>query len=230
MEERIRILLVEDELKVASFLKQGLEESGYEVVMAYDGEMGKKLALEQEFQILILDVIIPYINGLELCKLIRSHQIDTPIILLTALGTIHDKLQGFETGADDYIVKPFDFKELLARIRALLKRKVQIKELSNQLQFADLILDLDTQTAFRKGVEIQLTAKEYALLEYLMRNPKRVIKRDELESKVWGLNFSPNTNVVDVYVTLLRKKVDKNFELKLIRTQIGKGYILDDKV
>jgi two-component system, OmpR family, copper resistance phosphate regulon response regulator CusR len=119
---------------------------------------------------------------------------------------------------------------LLARIRALLKRKVQIKELSNQLQFADLILDLDTQTAFRKGVEIQLTAKEYALLEYLMRNPKRVIKRDELESKVWGLNFSPNTNVVDVYVTLLRKKVDKNFELKLIRTQIGKGYILDDKV
>jgi two-component system, OmpR family, copper resistance phosphate regulon response regulator CusR len=230
MEERIRILLVEDELKVASFLKQCLEESGYEVVMAYDGEMGKKLALEQEFQILILDVIIPYINGLELCKLIRSHQIDTPIILLTALGTIHDKLQGFETGADDYIVKPFDFKELLARIRALLKRKVQIKELSNQLQFADLILDLDTQTAFRKGVEIQLTAKEYALLEYLMRNPKRVIKRDELESKVWGLNFSPNTNVVDVYVTLLRKKVDKNFELKLIRTQIGKGYILDDKV
>lgn len=225
----MKLLIVEDEPKVAAFLNQGLSEQGFETDVVYDGQMGLKMAQRNSYDIILLDVIVPYINGIELCKSIKESQPNVPIIMLTALGTTDDKLSGFDAGADDYLVKPFEFKELLARIRALLKRSGGQQPTANKLKVADLELDLDKKRAARNGKVIDLTAKEFSLLEYLMRNKGRVISRAEIAEHVWEVTFDTGTNVVDVYVNLLRKKVDKEYEVKLIQTRIGSGYILSEE-
>jgi len=224
----MHILLVEDEPKVSSFIKQGLEENKYSVDIAYDGNIGLQLAMRNNYDLMIFDVIIPYMNGIELCKEVRNQENNTPILMLTALGTTEDKLTGFDAGADDYLVKPFEFKELLARIRALTKRASGAVEANRILKIADLELNLDRKNAVRGNKKIELTAKEFSLLEYLMRNKGKVISRAQIASKVWEVNFDTGTNVVDVYVNFLRKKVDKDFEPKLIHTQIGMGYIIKE--
>lgn len=227
----MNILVVEDEQKVAAFLKNGLEEQGYVVDLAYDGYTGEKLALSKVYNIILLDVIIPMTNGIELCKKIKATKPDTPILMLTALGTTDDKLAGFDSGADDYLVKPFEFKELLARIKALTKR-LQTKQSNNfqpnVIKVADLQLDLDRKVALRGDKVISLTAKEFSLLEYLMRNKGRVISRLDIAEHVWDINFDTGTNVVEVYVNILRKKIDKEFPNKLIQTRIGLGYVIQD--
>ncbi|HYG04679.1 MAG TPA: response regulator transcription factor [Chryseosolibacter sp.] len=228
----MQILVVEDEQKVAAFLKNGLEEQGYNVSLAYDGYGGEKLATSNPYDLIILDVIIPGINGLELCKKIKVLKPDMPILMLTALGTTDDKVTGFDSGADDYLVKPFEFKELVARIKALTKRKhakAVGENAPNILQVADLQLDLDKKIALRGNKTISLTAKEFSLLEYLMRNKGRVVSRPAIAEHVWDVTFDTGTNVVEVYVNILRKKVDKDFPNKLIHTRIGLGYMMNDR-
>lgn len=225
----MKILVVEDELKVADFLRKGLEEQGHFVELAYDGQMGEKLALRNEYDILILDVILPYFNGYELCKRIRNKNQTVPILMLTALGTTEDKISGFDAGADDYLVKPFEFEELLARIRALVKRATGVLHTSTIIKVADLELNLDKKIAQRGNAKIELTAKEFALLEFLMKNKGRVVSRADIAEKVWDITFDTGTNVVDVYINILRKKLDKDFEKKLIHTRIGLGYSLDEQ-
>lgn len=222
----MKLLIIEDEPKVASFLKQGLEENGFDTDVVYDGQMGLKMAQRPNYNLILLDVIIPYINGIELCKQIKQVKPGIPIIMLTALGTTEDKLTGFDAGADDYLVKPFEFKELLARIRVLLKRSNSPLAASNKLKYADLELDLDKRRALRNGKIIELTAKEFSLLEYLMNQKERVVSRAEIAERVWEVTFDTGTNVVDVYVNILRKKIDKESDQKLIHTRIGMGYIL----
>ncbi len=224
----VRILIVEDEPKVVAFLTKGLEEHGYDVTFAYDGQMGERLATKDRFDLIILDVIIPQINGIELCRKIREANDQVPILMLTALGTTDDKIKGFDAGADDYLVKPFDFKELLARIKALTKRSTGVINSSHTLKFADLEIDLDKKFATRAGRKIDLTAKEFSLLEYFMRNSGRVVSRAAISEKVWDISFDTGTNVVDVYVNILRKKIEKGFDTKLIHTRIGMGYIFDE--
>lgn len=225
----MKILLVEDEPKVVEFIKKGLEEQGYEVDVAFDGQLGERQALKGSYDIILLDVILPFVNGYELCKKIREKNQNVPIIMLTALGTTDDKVEGFDSGADDYLVKPFEFKELIARIKALTKRTSGIIQTQNTLRIADLVLDIDKKIAQRFGKSIELTAKEFALLEYLMKNKGRVVSRPEIAEKIWDITFDTGTNIVDVYINILRKKIDKNSDNKLIRTKIGLGYILDDK-
>jgi two-component system copper resistance phosphate regulon response regulator CusR len=222
----MKILVIEDEPKVASFIKQGLEEHSYNVTVAYDGFFGHKLATENEFDVIVLDLMIPYINGLDLCKKLREEGIKTPILILTALGTTDDKVTGLETGADDYMVKPFEFKELVARIRALSKRFTDTVQLPKILKVADLEMNLDEKSVRRGGKYIDLTAKEFGLLEFLLRNKNRVVSRAEISEKVWDINFDTGTNVIDVYVNFLRKKVDKEFDRKLIQTMVGMGYVI----
>lgn len=224
----MNILVVEDEAKVADFLKKGLEENGYTVDLAYDGFIGEKLALRNDYDILILDVILPSINGIDLCKRIRDKKPSVPVLMLTALGTTDDKVAGFDAGADDYLVKPFEFQELLARIRALVKRSTGMVQTSALLRVADLELNLDKKLARRGTINIELTAKEFALLEYLMKNKGRVVSRADIAEKVWDITFDTGTNVVDVYINILRKKLDKDFDPKLIHTRIGLGYTLDE--
>lgn len=224
----MRIFIVEDEPKVAAFLEKGLNEQGYEVTVVYDGQMGKRMALQNDFDLIILDVILPFINGLQLCKIIKDERPNIPILMLTALGTMDDKLTGFEQGADDYLIKPFDFKELLARIRVLLKRNNGDKSTTQKLIIADLELDLMKKTAQRAGKGIDLTAKEFLFLEYLIRNRDKVVSRAEIAEKVWEITFDTGTNVVDVYVNILRKKIDKDHTMKLIKTRVGMGYMLSE--
>ena len=214
---------------LAEFLKKGLEEQGHEVFLAYDGQIGERLAMKDNYDIILLDVILPHTNGYELCKKIRENNVNVPIIMLTALGSTDDKVAGFDAGADDYLVKPFEFKELVARIKALTKRTTGIIQTHNTLKVGDLTLDLDKKSAQRNNVSIELTAKEFALLEFLMRNKGRVVSRPEIAEKIWEIDFDTGTNVVDVYINILRKKLDKSFEQKLIHTKIGLGYYLDTK-
>ncbi len=223
----MEILLVEDEQRVAGLIRRGLEEQGYQVTLAHDGEAGKKLVLEKNFSLVITDIILPGINGLDLCKLIRQYKPGLPIIMLTALGTTDDKVEGFDAGADDYLVKPFDFRELLVRIRALLKRyAVDAPETKDEvLRFADLVLNPATKVVKRAEKEIELTPKEFKLLEYMMRNPERVLSRTEIAEKVWDTHFDTGTNFIDVYINYLRKKIDKDFSGKLIHTKSGMGFI-----
>lgn len=225
----MKILIVEDEPKVVEFLKKGLEEQGNEVEVAFDGQMGERLASNISYDIILLDVILPLINGYELCKKIRENSQNVPIIMLTALGATDDKITGFDSGADDYLVKPFEFKELIARIKALTKRTTGITQTQSTLKVFDLTLDMDRKCAIRNNSVIELTAKEFALLEYLMRNKGRVVSRPEIAEKIWEITFDTGTNVVDVYINILRKKIDKNFENKLIHTKIGLGYYIDSK-
>ncbi|MEM6842732.1 MAG: response regulator transcription factor [Bacteroidota bacterium] len=224
----MKVLIVEDEQKVAQALQQGLEEQQMSCEIAFDGQIGKRLALRNFYDIIILDVILPGMNGFDVCRELRQAGINTPVLMLTALDTTEDKLSGFDVGADDYLAKPFEFRELLARIRSIVKRSTGVMQTSNLLRFADLELDLDTQTASRGGRTIELTAKEFALMEYLIRNKGRVLSKAEISDKVWDINFDTGTNVIEVYVNYLRKKVDKDFPVKLIHTQIGKGYILKE--
>lgn len=224
--KKMKFLVVEDEPKVAAFIKQGLEEEQHEVTVVYDGHFGFKMATENRYDAIILDLMIPYINGLDLCKQIRDKGISTPILMLTALGSTDDKVTGLDAGADDYLVKPFDFKELLARLRVLTKRSAQAEPENEVLSIADLVLNLYLKTVERNGKTIELTAKEFSLLEYFLRNKGRVISRSEIADKVWGINFDTGTNVIDVYVNFLRKKVDKGFDTKLIHTIIGMGYTM----
>ena len=225
----MRVLLVEDEPKVVDFVKKGLEEQGFEVVVAYDGQMGERLAISGNHDLLILDAILPYQNGFELCRNIRKKNIHTPVLMLTALSTIDDKISGFDAGADDYLVKPFEFKELVARIKALTKRSTGVMQTTNKLKVADLELNMDKKHAVRGEKIIELTAKEFSLLEFLMRSKGRVVSRSEIAEKVWDINFDTGTNVVDVYINILRKKIDRDYDQKLIHTRVGLGYSLDDE-
>ena len=226
--EEIKILLVEDEKKIAESLKKGLTEQHYHVEVAFDGIIGKKLFETFPFDLIILDINLPGMNGYDLCREIRKKSEQIPVIMLTALSATDDKIEGFDAGADDYIVKPFDFKELLVRIRALLKRINQNMPSGNMLKVADLVMNLDSKEVTRAEVPISLTTKEFQLLEYLVRNKNRVVSRADIALNVWDIDFDTKTNVIDVYVNFLRKKVDKDFESKLIHTQVGMGYILKE--
>jgi two-component system, OmpR family, copper resistance phosphate regulon response regulator CusR len=224
----MKILVVEDEPKVASFIRKGLTENHYEADVAYDGISAEKLARQNKFNLFILDVIIPGLSGIELCKKLKALHPGVPVIMLTALGTTDDKLEGFDAGADDYLVKPFEFRELLARIKVLLKKSDQPAPPVNKLVFEDLELDLDKKIALRAGAVVELTAKEFSLLEYFMRNTGRVLSRNDIAEKVWDAGFDFGTNIVDVYVNFLRKKIDKVYERKLIHTKVGFGYVFGD--
>jgi two-component system copper resistance phosphate regulon response regulator CusR len=222
----MKLLLIEDEPKTVQSLKQGLEENGYEVDIAYDGLIGLQLARRGGYALIITDIIMPGLNGLELCKELRETDSNTPILMLSALGTTDDKVTGLDVGADDYLVKPFEFKELLARVRALTKRHTGVAQTSNILRFADLEVNLDARTVFRSGVKIELTVREFNLLVYLIRNQGKVVSKAEIAEHVWDMNFDSGTNVIEVYVNYLRKKVDRDFPVKLIHTQFGMGYVL----
>ena len=223
-----RILIIEDEPKVALFIKQGLEEHAFKVDIAYDGIKGKEKALSRIYDFIILDLNLPLLNGYEVCKEIRKYNSKIPILILTALGTKENKLSGFEYGADDYLVKPFEFMELLARIKVFLKRTNHKQSLETTLKVADLELNLETNTAKRNDISIELTIKEFALLELLMRNKGTVISRSVIAEKIWDISFDTGTNVIDVYINFLRRKIDKTHTNKLIHTVIGRGYTLKE--
>lgn len=227
--DEIKILLVEDEKKIATALKTGMEEQGYYVLVAYDGAIGEKLFNNYDFDLVILDINLPDINGYTLSRMIRQKNRDMPILMLTALGTVEDKVEGFEAGADDYLVKPFAFKELLARIKSLLRRTVSGLPTGHILRIADLEINLDNKEVLRSGNKISLTAKEFQLLEYLIRNKNKVVSRADIAGKVWDIGFDTGTNVIDVYINFLRKKIDKDYPAKLIHTQIGMGYIMKEE-
>ncbi|WP_158800220.1 response regulator transcription factor [Pedobacter sp. L105] len=221
----MNILLIEDEPKVAAFIKKGLEEQLNSVTLAYDGNTGSKLALESDFDLVIMDVVLPEINGFDLCKQIRKFKKELPILMLSALGTVSDKVKGLENGADDYLTKPFHFDELLARIRALDRRRSNVLP-DTIYQVADLQMDCYRKTVTRAGKDIQLTVKEFTLLEVLMFNKNRVLSRVYIAESVWGINFNRGTNLIDVYINYLRSKVDKGYSKPLIQTVIGMGYVL----
>jgi DNA-binding response OmpR family regulator len=226
MDER-KILIVEDEQKIADTLKFGLSEHGFYVEAAYNGDIGWKLFQVHPFDLLVLDINLPGMNGYELCKKIRATNVQVPIIMLTALSSLTDKIEGYDSGADDYIVKPFEFKELLMKVRVLLKRTLnQTLPTGTLLQAADLEMNLDSKEVKRENSPINLTAKEFQLLEYLLRNKNKVVSRADIAINVWDIDFDTNTNVIDVYINYLRNKVDKPFDRKLIHTQVGMGYIL----
>ncbi len=226
--QEISILLVEDEKKIAETLKKGLEEHAYNVALAYDGLSGKKLFNTQDFDLVIADINLPGINGYELLQHIRGFNQHIPVLLLTAMSSTEDKVEGFNAGADDYIVKPFDFAELVVRIRALLKRTQTIPGVGKNIRISDLVVNLDSKEVSRAGKAIQLTAKEFQLLEYMIRNKNRVVSRADIALNVWDIDFDTGTNVIDVYVNFLRKKIDRDYDQKLIHTQVGMGYVLKE--
>jgi len=222
----LKILLIEDEVKTLNLIKEGLEENKAQVDIAYDGQMGLTLAERNDYSLIISDIILPEMNGLTLCKTLREGGNNTPILLLTALGTTQDIITGLDSGADDYLSKPFEFSELKARIRALTRRGNAVIQRSHVLRVADLELNVDTKAVRRGDKEITLTAKEFNLLEFFMNNVGRVISKVELAEKIWDITFDTGTNVIEVYVNFLRKKIDKDFDVKLIHTQIGMGYVM----
>lgn len=225
----MKILIVEDEPSISNFIKKGLDENGFEAVQAFDGEMGLRLASQEHFGTIILDLIMPGMNGLEFCKKLRAESgRHTPIIMLTALNSTDDVVAGLESGADDYLGKPFKFKELLARVRALSRRSGTTLNSSNHLTVGSLSIDLDLKKVGREGREIRLTPKEFYLLEYLVRNKNRVVSRLDILENVWDIQFDLGTNVVDVYMNYLRNKVDKPFADKLIHTVVGMGYLVKE--
>lgn len=225
----MKILVVEDEPKVADFIKQGLEEQNFEVDVAFDGRTGQDKALRGKYDLIVLDVNLPYISGFEVCKNLREKEIKSAIIMLTALGTTDDKIMGFDSGVDDYLVKPFEFRELLARIKAISKRATAAENHVKTLEIADLVMNLEEKTVVRAGQKILLTAKEFGLLEYFIKNRGKVVSRMDIAADVWDIHFDTGTNVIDVYVNFLRKKVDKDFDKQLIHTKVGMGYIMKDE-
>ncbi len=218
------LLIVEDELRLAEILQKQLQESGFKADVANDGYVGKRMIENTDYDLVILDINLPLMNGYELCKEIRKRNNKIPIIMLTALGTPDNKLIGFEAGADDYVLKPFDFRELLARINVFLKRKDIAVPESRKLNIADFELNLDTKTATRAGKKIDLTSKEFSLMETFLQNKNKLLSREFIIEKVWDLDFETGTNIIDVYVNYLRKKVDKDFEPKIIHTKFGFGF------
>jgi DNA-binding response OmpR family regulator len=221
----MHILVIEDENKVARFLKKGLEAEGHEVDTAADGKTGEKCARTEVYDIILLDVLLPKKNGFEVLRDLRKDEIRTPILMLTARSSTEDIVGGLDQGADDYLTKPFAFNVLLARIRSLMRRGT----VKTKLKYADLVLDTVAHKVSRSGTPIELTVREYALIEYFLRHRGKLISRLELSRDIWGYNFDPGTNVVDVYVNHLRKKIDSDFPVKLIQTERGKGYYLSDK-
>jgi two-component system copper resistance phosphate regulon response regulator CusR len=223
----MKVLVVEDEKGVSSFVKRGLEENGFQVSQAFDGATGLNLALRNKFDVVILDVIMPEMNGLEVCgRLRKEYGSDISILMLTAVGSTDDVVDGLNRGADDYLVKPFKFKELLARVQALGRRRGQTPRL---LKVADLEMNTDTKEVRRNNRIIGLTAREYRLLEYLLRNKNRVLSRMEILDNVWDINHDLGTNVVEVYVNYLRKKMDQGYETSLIKTIVGMGYSVKEE-
>jgi DNA-binding response OmpR family regulator len=225
----VRILIIEDEQRVADLLKKQLEEAGYSSESAYDGYLGKQLAERNRYSLIIIDINLPLLNGYDLCREIRKTNTTTPIIMLTAFGTPDNKLAGFEAGADDYVVKPFDFRELLARINVFLRRSESGIQEPEKITMADLVMDLKTRSVTRAGKKIDLTAKESLLLETFLRNRDKLLTREYIIEKVWGVDFDPSTNIIDVYVNYLRKKIDKEFTPKLIHTKFGFGFYCSEK-
>lgn len=225
------ILIVEDEKRVADLLKIGLEENRYQTMVAYDGAMGLRLFQSNSFQLVISDIILPKLDGFELCKEIRKVNERIPILMLTALGSADDKLEGFDAGADDYMVKPFDFRELNARVKVLLKRNAEtVVRPPEQITYADLSVNLNLREVARNNIAIKLSPKEYNLLLYMLENAEKVITCVEIAEKVWNTHFDTGTNFIDVYINYLRKKIDKDFGKKLIHTKPGVGFILSDKL
>jgi two-component system, OmpR family, copper resistance phosphate regulon response regulator CusR len=224
----IRILIVEDEHRLAEIMKKQLEECGFYVDVAFDGYMGKKMVGIGQYSLILLDINLPLINGYDLCKEIRATNTNTPIIILTANGTADNKVAGFEVGADDYVIKPYDFRELLARINVFLRRSDKIKT-NEKLCIADLEMDMSTKTVTRSNNKIDLTAKESSLLEMFLINKEKLLSREFIIEKVWGIDFDPSTNIIDVYVNYLRKKIDKDYEPKLIHTKFGFGFYCSEK-
>lgn len=223
----MRLLLVEDDNHVASFIKKGFEGEGFIIDIAYDSIVAKSFFDKNIYSVAILDVNIPGVNGFELCKLFKNSHPEIPVIFLTALDRIDDKVMGFESGADDYLVKPFEFKELLIRIRALSKRTFTSSKIQ-KISIADLELDVQGKTVKRGGKIIDLTTREFMLLEFLLINKNRIVSRIDITQQVWEINFDTNTNIIDVYINYLRKKIDKDFEQKLLHTVVGRGYILKE--
>lgn len=221
------LLIIEDDLRVAELLQRGLAENGFTTTLAYDGISGKKLALQNDYDLIITDIILPKMDGIDLCKLIRQAKPNMPIIMLTALGTTDDKVEGFDAGADDYLVKPFEMRELIVRIRALLNRRDTNSNASGFiLNYADLEMNLHSKMVKRNGQDVNLTPKEFKLLEYMLQNPERVLSRTEIAEKVWDTHFDTGTNFIDVYINYLRKKIDRQFDRKLIHTKPGMGFVL----
>jgi len=223
------ILIVEDELRLAEILQIQLQESGFRADIASDGYVGKRMIDKIDYDLIILDINLPLMNGYELCKEIRKKDDKIPIIMLTALGTPDNKIIGFEAGADDYVLKPFDFRELLARINVFLKRKNIITPETRKLSIADFEMDLDTKTVTRAGKKIELTSKEFALMETFLQNKNKLLSREFIIEKVWDLDFETGTNIIDVYVNYLRKKIDKDFEPKIFHTKFGFGFYCSEK-
>jgi two-component system copper resistance phosphate regulon response regulator CusR len=225
------ILIVEDEKRVADLLKIGLEENGYQTMVAYDGAMGLRLFQSNVFQLVISDIILLKLDGFELCREIRKLNEKVPVLMLTALGSADDKLDGFDAGADDYMVKPFDFRELIARVKVLLRRSAETVAVQpDQIVYADLSINLKLQEVRRKDILVKLSPKEYNLLLYMVENAEKVISRVEIAEKVWNTHFDTGTNFIDVYINYLRKKIDKEFDTKLIHTKPGVGFIFSDKL
>ncbi|GAB4027751.1 response regulator transcription factor [Spirosoma koreense] len=227
-----KILIIEDDRRIAQNISRGLQGEGYATEVVYEGLNGRQMALQPGVDLLILDINLPGLSGFEVCRSVRAEKPQLPIIMLTALGEIEDKVEGLSLGADDYLVKPFDFRELVARVATCFRRVVHSTErpISDEVwQVANLIVNLTTKEVLRGRVPIDLTAREFALLEYLMRNRGRVLSKMDIAETVWNLNFDPGTNVVEVYVNYLRKKIDKDFEPKLIHTRPGMGYVLKEE-
>ena len=224
------LLVIEDDRRVADILKRGLEGAGFTILSATDGEMGLQLFNSSTCDLVICDIMLPKIDGFGVCKEIRKTDSKIPILMLTALGEIDDKLDGFDSGANDYMVKPFDMRELEVRIKLLLKRESAADEQqSDFLKYSDLEIDLRTQTVTRNGQEIKLTPREFNLLLYMVRNPERILSRQEIAQKVWNTYFETGTNFIDVYINYLRKKIDRDFSVKLIHTKPGIGFIFSNK-
>lgn len=229
----MKVLIVEDNVRVSALIKRGLESQGYEIYISEDAEDALVMADRILIDLVIMDIMLPTMNGIELSKILKKKNPDLPIIMLTALGTIDEKIEGFDTGADDYMVKPFEIRELYARIKAVLLRKssqTTKNEISDILAYQELQINKKNSRVFRDGKEINLTPKEFKLLVFLMDNPERVLSREEIAENVWGNHFDTGTNYIDVYIAYLRKKIDKNFEKKLIHTKPGMGFILSHQL
>jgi len=225
----MKLLLVEDEVKAVEALRKGLMENHFKVDIAYDGESGLALANSHSYDLIISDVIVPKLNGFEMVRKIRQNANTTPILLLTALLGTDNTVEGLDCGADDYLTKPFEFKELIARIKALTRRSQVAKKTPTNLRFADVAMDMDTKSVTRGGQKVELTPKEFALLNYFIVNQGRVVSKVEIAEKVWDIDFDISTNVVEVYINYLRNKIDKPFSQKLIHTMFGVGYILKEE-
>ncbi|EJL71425.1 response regulator transcription factor [Chryseobacterium populi] len=225
----MNILIIEDDQRVAELIHRGLEEYGFSPELSVDGLSGRSMALSKSYDLIITDILLPGLSGIDFCKEIRQIKPHIPIIMLTALGTTDDKVEGFDAGADDYLVKPFEMRELIVRIRALLKRALKNPEKDFFLKYANLEMDLQTKTVKRDNKEVNLTPKEFDLLTYMVRNSEKVLSRTEIAEKVWNTYFDTGTNFIDVYINYLRKKIDRDFEPKLIHTKPGMGFILIEK-